>query len=281
MISDNSTTTSSDEYSDGSTGMGLRFEPVTCSTPKRKDYKSPEMPEKRRRAPVFNTDVSMMPKVARVVRLRNRGQRQNTGGRISNRQSAFIPTRQDQSVTRNVRARRPISSYGRVQTERESRNEEIPSIPKGLPKHPCSICSKSFYHFSSLQVHLLLHSGTLPRKSYRQSKNDEIHEESSSSSDDQEIIKKGSESETKPEIQEISPKMAKSTRKTRKSSKDDFYHRFELNLTNLDEKMKKKNEEKDKKYSCSMCGKMFNKKTSMRIHQTKRHVHTREFLIFV
>ena len=72
MISDNSTTTSSDEYSDGSTGMGLRFEPVTCSTPKRKDYKSPEMPEKRRRAPVFNTDVSMMPKVARVVRLRNR-----------------------------------------------------------------------------------------------------------------------------------------------------------------------------------------------------------------
>jgi len=281
MISDNSTTTSSDEYSDGSTGMGLRFEPVTCSTPKRKDYKSPDMPEKRRRAPVFNTDVSMMPKVARVVRLRNRGQRQNTGGRISNRQSAFIPARQDQSVTRNVRARRPISSYGRVQTERESRNEEIPSIPKGLPKHPCSICSKSFYHFSSLQVHLLLHSGTLPRKSYRQSKNDEIHEESSSSSDDQEIIKKGSESETKPEIQEISPKMAKSTRKTRKSSKDDFYHRFELNLTNLDEKMKKKNEEKDKKYSCSMCGKMFNKKTSMRIHQTKRHVHTREFLIFV
>ena len=272
MISDNSTTTSSDEYSDGSTGMGLRFEPVTCSTPKRKDYKSPEMPEKRRRAPVYNTDVSMMPKVARVVRLRNRGQRQS--GRIPNRQSAFIPTRQDQSVTRNVRARRPISSYGRVQTERESKNEETPSIPKGLPKHPCSICSKSFYHFSSLQVHLLLHSGTLPRKSYRQSKNDEIHEESSS--DDHEVTPKQQH-----DIQEISPKMAKPARKTRKSSKDDFYHRFELNLTNLDEKMKKKNDEKDKKYSCSMCGKMFNKKTSMRIHQTKRHVHTREFLIFV
>ena len=275
MISDNSTTTSSDEYSDGSTGMGLRFEPVTCSTPKRKDYKSPEMPEKRRRAPVYSTDVSMMPKVARVVRLRNGGQRQ--GGRIANRQSAFIPSRQDQSVTRNARARRPISSYGPIQSQRESQNEPTPSIPKGLPKHPCSICSKSFYHFSSLQVHLLLHSGTLPRKSYRQSKNEEIHEESSS--DDQEVTPKKAPKNL--DTQEISPKMAKPVRKMRKSSKDDFYHRFELNLTNLDEKMKKKNEEKDKKYSCSMCGKLFNKKTSMRIHQTKRHVHTREFLIFV
>jgi len=54
------------------------------------------------------------------------------------------------------------------------------------------------------------------------------------------------------------------------------FQKFNLNLSHLDDQM-----EKSKNHKCQMCGKMFSKKTSMRLHQTKRHFLTREFLLFI
>jgi len=55
------------------------------------------------------------------------------------------------------------------------------------------------------------------------------------------------------------------------------FQKFNLNLSHLDDEMEKPKKE----HKCQMCGKLFSKKTSMRLHQTKRHIHTREFLLFI
>ena len=127
-------------------------------------------------------------------------------------------------------------------------------------KYGCHVCSKSFFHASALQVHVLLHTSTLPRRKAEKIEKENEDVDFERFNRDRPIRSR----------EPIAP--------TKQNSQ--FFHRFELNLTNLDENMKKKTEN-TKVYACSMCGKGFNKKTSMRIHQTKRHVHTREFLIFV
>ena len=141
-------------------------------------------------------------------------------------------------------------------------------------KHACNICSKTFYHISALQVHLLLHTSTLPRKKIADFA-DEIQRTKKTVSKTVEAQVDFAALETKearPRRHEVdvSPK---------------FFHRFELNLSRLDANAKKSSSSAKKasckQYACSICGKAFTKKTSMRIHQTKRHVHTREFLIFV
>ena len=136
-------------------------------------------------------------------------------------------------------------------------------------KFACKICSKSFYHQSALEVHVLLHTSTLPRKQIAL-KAEKVKLKRNPSRDSGHAS-----AEDSPIENHNSP--VKET--TAQKSPEQYIHRFELNLTSLDEKIKKK--KSTKQYACKMCGKGFNKKTSMRIHQAKHHVHTREFLIFV
>ena len=139
-------------------------------------------------------------------------------------------------------------------------------------KFGCKICSKSFYHQSALEVHVLLHTSTLPRKQIAKQAG-KVKLRRNPSRDSGHASAEDSETPV--------PKSPVAFN----SSPEQYIHRFELNLTSLDDKklkkLKKQKSKSTKQYACSICGKGFNKKTSMRIHQTKRHVHTREFLIFV
>ena len=265
----------------GSTGLGglpvPDFKPFSCSTPKKDiKYRSPDMPELVRKAEFGSRGIdrdSMLcnttgqnlgtSKVARVVRLRKSTATrnlvvENQATKQQKRQSAYI--------------RRGSKLYDGHASKKVLKSVAGSPEAEGTPKHGCHICSKAFYHASALQVHLLLHSSTLPRKKMAQidSKNAETDRERAAASRIPSIGDK-----TPTGISDNSPS---------KGSDDEekFFHRFDLNLTHLDECMRQKsNASIDKRYKCAICGKNFSKKTSMRIHQTKRHVHTREFLIFV
>ena len=215
------------------------FSPGSSSTPKKSPYryKSPEMPEIRRRSNAA-LDTSMLCQM-------------NTAKKAPKIVSPKMPEFEDLETTEKIVRKLPKPVFGLEE------------------KFECKICSKSFYHQSALQVHVLLHTSTLPRKQIAKA------------ADKVKKLQRNPSRDSGHASAEESPLPRQVLSPSSPVNPDEKYiHRFELNLTSLDEKLKKKSKS-TKQYACSMCGKGFNKKTSMRIHQTKRHVHTREFLIFV
>ena len=122
------------------------------------------------------------------------------------------------------------------------------------PDFRCGICDKGFFHKSAVQAHELLHSSTLPRKA-KAKKLDVL---------------------VPLENRLHHARNTAMTRRLREIPTQVAFQEFNLDLTRLDELPKPKNS-----HVCQVCGKCFGKKTSLRLHQTKRHIHTREFLLFL
>ena len=122
-------------------------------------------------------------------------------------------------------------------------------------RRQCKICGKGFYHESAVRAHELLHTSTLPRKKM-------FHSEQAL---DKKPVRKNLFAENQID-------------RLRAVPTETAFQKFNLNLSNLDDE---EGNDSAKCHKCQMCGKMFRKKTSMRLHQTKRHIHTREFLLFL
>ena len=239
---------SDSDFSDGSTGLSRKFH---CSTPKKVlRRQTRHLSEVRILSP-------RMPESSGYVSPAIYSSREFLDKRsIMNNAEMPRIRRRSHKTNKNPRDRMsvqvPLSGNPRPQliheTSKPRKNVTLDDECESLePSFKCKICSKGFFHESAVRAHELLHTSTLPRKKFHHSEN---------------ILNKYRNAHMD-RLRNVPTEMA--------------FQKFNLNLSHVDDE----EEKQDKKYTCLMCGKNFSKKSSMRLHQTKRHIHTREFLLFL
>lgn len=244
---------SDSDFSDGSTGLSRNF---ACSTPKRALRRqtrhlsevrilSPQMPESSGYvSPVYSSrDCLDKRSIMNNAEMpRIRRRIHKAPKNPKDRMSVQVPL---------SGLPRPISQLGgfhnEIPTQRGKNVTLEDECASNEPVFKCKICAKGFFHESAVRAHELLHTSTLPRKKFHHSEN---------------VLNKYKNAQLD-RLRNVPTEMA--------------FQKFNLNLSHLDDE----EEKKEKRFTCLMCGKVFSKKSSMRLHQTKRHIHTREFLLFL
>ena len=243
----NSSSEYSDSFSDGSCGNG--FSGFMSSTPKRSSSRifSPNMPKQLQRSKstakslrnIYSSGAETESITAAVGQPVRRRTRQKT-------QKLRSYASQRMTVAIGVmRSTDPVPEANVASFEDECKSDE--------PIYGCHICSKKFYHESAKIAHELLHTSTLPRKKFLPAPRENLQRRC--------LAKQFAAINVEEPLPKAPRKPVILKSPVRKVD-------LELSLQAV-----------DKPHKCTVCNKKFARKASMRIHQAKRHFHTREFLL--
>lgn len=247
---------SDSDYSDGSTGLSR---PVfIASTPKRVLRKnqrvnelrilSPVMPSAKHSQPCNRDGDDKRSMICNGDVRRRRAKFAKVVELKTHRMSLAVPL--TQPIVFTPEQTKKVHSFTNFTLDDECESD--------APSFQCKICGKTFFHSSAVKAHELLHTSTLPRKRFFQS---------------EQVLNKPTV-----DLNRKDKYMKNQMDRLRTVPTETVFQKFNLNLSTLDDEEKV---QLKKDHQCQMCGKMFPKKSSMRLHQTKRHIHTREFLLFI
>ena len=239
----------SDSFSDGSCGNG--FSGFMSSTPKRSSSRinMPVMPKKFHRTKstarslknIYSSGNETDSVTAAVAQPVKRRHRQKT---------QKIRSFASQRMTIAIGVLRSTDPVPNENTNVPSFEDECKSDE---PIYDCKICSKKFFHESAKVAHELLHTSTLPRKKMLPRPRENLQRRCLNKQFAQMNLE-----EALPKAPEKPIILKSPFRKVN----------LELSFQAI-----------EKQHTCSVCNKKFARKASMRIHQAKRHFHTREFLL--